>query len=143
MSSFFSSHNWDHQCYENYFHLFLLTKYAHQSQPSNLDFLCSFVCTRRGCRVPARCGRRSRCAPATPPRAAPSPPSARPLSPAAAAGPWPWLEELLPSRDAAAAAATAAAAAAAQMDSATLSTVESRERLLNAHHRSAGLWGGT
>lgn len=42
-SPFFSSHNWDHQCYENYFHLFLLTKYAHQSQPSNLDFLCSFV----------------------------------------------------------------------------------------------------
>lgn len=74
------------------------------------------TCTHRGCRAPARCGRRSRCAPATPPRAAPSPPSARPPSPAAGAGPWPWPEKRLPSR---AVAAAAAAAAAAQMGSAT------------------------
>lgn len=45
------------------------------------------TCTRRGCRAPARCGRRSRCVPATPPLVAPSPPSARPPSLAAAAGP--------------------------------------------------------
>lgn len=68
------------------------------------------TCTRRECRAPARCGKRSRCAPATPPRAAPSPPSARPPSPAAAAGPWPWPQERLPSQTAAAAAAVCTAA---------------------------------
>lgn len=41
-SPFSSSHSWDHQCYENYSHLFLLTKCARQSQLSNSDFLCNF-----------------------------------------------------------------------------------------------------
>lgn len=85
-----------------------------RSQTGARPRCAGLTCTRRGCRAPARCGRRSRCAPATPPRAAPSPPSARPPSPAAAVGPWPWPEERLPSR-----AVAAAAAAAAQVGSAT------------------------